>query len=209
MDPVMKDTTPPGWFAAHQNVRTDAYVILGSLLTQQPAENLMNTLRNLQWDEAISESMDIALEALRQAAHDYTLAAVVDEFNRLFVGLGRGELVPYASWYREKRIQSSPLAALRSDLMRLGIVRRAGSIETEDHAGALCEVMALISQGQGRIPRAVQAKFFEDHIALWLSDFFRDLRCAASARFYRQVGLFGSSFLESDEKYLTYGERRN
>ncbi len=205
----MKDGAPPGWFAAHENMRTDAYVVLASLLIRQPSENLVNMLRNLHWDEAISESMDIALEALRQAAHDYPLTAIGEEFNRLFVGLGRGELIPYASWYRKKRIQSSPLVTLRSDLIRLGIVRKAESIETEDHAGVLCEVMALISQKSSLIPRLVQAEFFAEHLAPWITYFFRDLQGAKSARFYRQVGIFGSCFLESEQKYLTYGERRN
>ena len=120
MESVMKTMDAPGWFAAHATVRTDSYVMLASLLGQTPSEELLNILRNLHWDEALPETLDHALGALRQAAHDYSLAALEDEFNKLFVGLGSGEMVPYASWYREKKIQSTPLASLRSDLIRTG-----------------------------------------------------------------------------------------
>jgi TorA maturation chaperone TorD len=205
MEPAIKDKAPPGRFAMHAEMRTDCYVMLASLLTQQPSETLMSTLQNLRWNEAIPEKVKSALEALRDAAHDFTLGAVEDEFSKLFVGLGRGELVPYASWYRERRVQSAPLVSLRSDLIRLGIVRKADSHEQEDHAGALCEIMALVSQKEYQIPLAMQAGFFADHLGSWMTTFFNDLQRAKSAGFYRSVGLFGRSFLESEQEYLEHG----
>jgi TorA maturation chaperone TorD len=114
-------------------------------------------------------------------------------------------MVPYASWYREKKIQSSTLASLRADLIELGIVRQTGCREPEDHAGALCEIMAIISRKPNDLPRAVQARFFHRHIAPWMMAFFQDLPAAKSAGFYRMVGQFGSSFLETESEYLTSG----
>jgi TorA maturation chaperone TorD len=205
MESVMKTLDAPGWFAAHANIRTNGYVMLASLLAQPPSGNLSNILQNLEWDEAIPEKLDHALRALCQAAHDYPLAALEDEFNKLFVGLGSGEMVPYASWYREKKIQSSPLASLRSDLIELGIVRQTGCHESEDHAGALCEIMAIISRKPNDIPHAAQARFFRRHIAPWMMTFFKDLQSAKSAEFYRTVGLFGGCFLETENEYLKPG----
>jgi TorA maturation chaperone TorD len=205
MESVMKTMDAPGWFAAYATVRTDSYVMLASLLGQTPSEELLNILRNLHWDEALPEKLDHALGALRQAAHDDSPAALEDEFNKLFVGLGSGEMVPYASWYRGKMIQSSPLASLRSDLIELGIVRQTGCHESEDHAGALCEIMAIISQKPNDIPYAAQARFFHRHIAPWMMTFFKDLQSAKSADFYRAVGSFGSCFLEFERKYLEQG----
>jgi TorA maturation chaperone TorD len=205
MESVMKTMDAPGWFAAYATVRTDSYVMLASLLGQTPSEELLNILRNLHWDEALPEKLDHALGALRQATHDDSPAALEDEFNKLFVGLGSGEMVPYASWYRGKMIQSSPLASLRSDLIELGIVRQTGCHESEDHAGALCEIMAIISQKPNDIPYAAQARFFHRHIAPWMMTFFKDLQSAKSAYFYRMVGLFGSCFLEFESKYLEQG----
>jgi TorA maturation chaperone TorD len=204
MEQIVKDKAPPGWFAMHGEMRTDCYVMLASLLTQQPTESLLSMLQNLRWNEAIPQKVKSALETLRDAAQDYSLGAMEDEFRRLFVGLGRGEIVPYASWYRERRVQSTPLVSLRSDLTRLGIVRKADSHEQEDHAGALCEIMALVSQKEYQIPLAMQAGFFADHLGSWMTAFFNDLQRAKSAGFYRAVGLFGRSFLESEQEYLKH-----
>lgn len=205
MESVMKTMDAPGWLAAHANVRTDSYVMLASLLRQTPSEESLNILRNLHWDESLPKTLDHALGALRQAAHDYPLPALEEEFNKLFVGLGSGEMVPYASWYRGKKIQSTPLASLRSDLIELGIVRQAGCHESEDHAGALCEIMAIISRKPNDIAHAEQAKFFHRHVAPWMMTFFQDLQSAKSAEFYRMVGLFGGCFLETESEYLKPG----
>jgi TorA maturation chaperone TorD len=193
----------PVWFVSYANVRTDIYVVLASLLSRAPADDLMEVLQNLTWDSTIPQNLDEALAALKQAGHTCDWAAAADEFNRLFVGLGCGEMVPYASWYLEKKIQSLPLALLRSDLMKLGIVRQADSHESEDHVGALCEIMAIITQKQGAIPREAQAEFFRKHLDPWMVSFFRDLQSAKSAGFYRTVGRFGMCFLECENNYLS------
>ncbi len=178
------------------NFRTDCYVLLASLLSRQPSEGLRDILRKLQWDEAIPGGLDHALAELRRASEDYSIAAMKEEFDRLFVGLGCGETIPYASWYREKMIQGLPLVPLRSDLISLGIVRRTDNHEPEDHAAALCEVMAIISRAGSGLDITIQAGFFQQHIASWMGNFFQDLQAAKSAGFYRAVGLFGSRFLE-------------
>jgi TorA maturation chaperone TorD len=202
MESVTTRRDAPAGFAQYADIRTDGYVVLSSLLGQPPSDDLRSILQNLQWDEAIPEQLNHALTALRQAGHDYSLAVIKEEFNKLFVGLGCGEMIPYASWYREKMIQSMPLVSLRSDLVRLGIVRQSDNHETEDHAAALCEVMAIISQEPNGCSYGSQTDFFQQHIASWMGTFFRDLQSAKSAGFYRAVGLFGSSFLEFECRYL-------
>ena len=205
MESITKKTNGPAWFARYAKIRADSYVMLASLLGHPPSEKVLEVLKNLQWDEPIPEGLDRSLKALRQASREYPLSALEDEYNKLFVGLGSGEMVPYASWYKERTIQSSPLASLRSDLILLGIVRQTDSHESEDHAGALCECMALISQEPNEIERATQAKFFQQHVASWMKSFFKDLESAKSARFYRTVAQFGSRFLESEVEYFKYG----
>lgn len=195
MGAVTVNSNAPSGFDQPANIRTDCYVLLASLLAKQPSEELRDILQKLQWDEAIPGDLDQALTALRQAAHDYSLAAMKEEFDRLFVGLGCGEAIPYASWYREKMIQGLPLVPLRSDLISLGIVRQTDNHEPEDHAAALCEVMAMISREGSGSNIATQAGFFQQHIAPWMGIFFQDLQSARSAAFYRAVGLFGSRFL--------------
>jgi TorA maturation chaperone TorD len=81
-------------------------------------------------------------------------------------------------------------------------VRQTDCHEPEDSAGALCEIMALISCKTKAVPPAGQAKFFQRHIASWMTRFFRDLQSSASSEFYRAVGSFGECFLESEDEYL-------
>lgn len=183
-------------------VRTDSYILLASLLGHPPSVALRDVLVNLQWDDAVPDGLGRSLTALSQAGCACAIESMQAEYQKLFVGLGSGELIPYASWYLEKRIQSRPLAKLRSDLYRLGVVRQAGDHEPEDHAAALCEVMTILSDAAGGYPLDTQIDFFERHLATWITGFFHDLRMARSAVFYRSVGAFGSHFMECESRYL-------
>ncbi len=191
----------------YTRIRTDVYVILAALLVGPPSEDHLNVMRQMEWDEDITDRLREALEALRVASCDYSTAAVKEEYNRIFLGLSCGEVIPYASWYRERMIQSMPLASLRSDLFRLGIVRCAENHDSEDHAGAICEIMALISQKQNDVSYEMQARFFERHVASWMTALFKDVESAKSAQFYRVVGSLGCCFLESEKEYLKYGAK--
>ena len=102
--------------------------------------------------------------------------------------------MPYASWYLTGFLMEKPLAALRDDLRRLGIQRRADIHEPEDHAAALLEVMSiLIEAGDDN-----QQRFFDTHIKPWMVSLFDDIKAAESARFYRSVGQLGLAFLRSE-----------
>ena len=190
------------WYEPHADIRTDAYVLLAALLNKTPTRELLEIVQNLHWNEDLPEKMQDALAAINQACTACSVDSVAEEFQRLFVGLGSGELIPYGSWYREKMIQSGPLAAIRSDLVRLGIVRKPNTFESEDHAGTLCEIMALLSNRENEIPDSEQAAFFELHIAPWMPKFFQDLQTTTNAQFYRAVGAFGSCFLDAENEYL-------
>ena len=200
MESVTENKNAPAWFAPYADIRTDGYVLLASLLGQPPSEELREILQNLHWDEAIPEQLDHALTALRQAGQDYPLAAMEEEFDRLFVGLGSGEMVPYASWYREKKIQSLPLVSLRSDLVRLGIVRQRAVMSPKIMPRALCEIMAIISQKPNGCSLRDAGGVFSAAYRPWMGTFFKDLQSAKSAGFYRTVGLFGRRFLESESR---------
>ena len=202
MKKVSDSLNQPDWYAPYANMRTDGYVLLAALLNSPPDGELINLIRNIQWDEDLQETMQQQLVSLQQACSSCTEEDIAAEFNRLFVGLGRGELVPYASWYKEKMIQSATLAAIRSDLMQLGIIRRSDTYESEDHAGALCEIMALVSQEAKAIPHNDQASLFNSHINPWMPSFFRDVQAASDVEFYRAVGALGSCFLKAEDEYL-------
>jgi len=200
MDAVDHHNAPP-WLAPYGKIRAESYLLLASLLGQ-PSEGTRELLQTLTWDDAIPEHLDHALRDLCRAGQDFMPAAMEVEFSRLFIAPGRSTMMPYASWYREKKIQARTLAVLRSDLIRLGIAKQEGSAEPEDHVCALCEIMSLLCQGS--VPYDEQARFFQRHISPWMKNFFRDLQAAKNAEFYRAVGSFGTRFLEAEGEYLKY-----
>jgi len=118
------------------------------------------------------------------------------EFFDLFIGLGRGELLPYGSFYLSGFLYERPLARLREDLNTLGIERTEKQMEPEDHAGILCEIMAALVSRQFEAPLGSDQKIFEKHMAPWIGRFFADLERAEAARFYRHVGTLGRLFID-------------
>ena len=197
----------PAWYEPHGNIRTDCYVLLAALLNGSPSDDVIKLVRDLHWDENLPESLHGALAALKRTGRNCEVETIAAEYQRLFVGLGSGEIVPYASWYREKIIQSTPLAAIRSDLKQLGIIRKEDVFEAEDHAGVLCEIMVLLSMPDTDIPENVQAVFFEEHIFSWMPQFFEDLQKVNDAAFFRALGRLGRCFLEGENYYLQYARQ--
>ena len=138
-----------------------------------------------------------------EAAKEADAAAIEREFFDLFIGVGRGELLPYASYYLTGFLHERPLARLREDLTRIGIARAEGVAEPEDHAAILCEIMAGLANGH--LPGAEESSrtIFESHMAPWIGRFFADLERAEGADFYRQVGTVGRVFIGIETEAFT------
>jgi TorA maturation chaperone TorD len=133
---------------------------------------------------------------LAQAARDANVARVEQEFFDLFIGVGRGEVLPYGSYYLTGFLHERPLARLREDLARFGIARADGVVEPEDHAGILCEVMSGLASAQLNAPAGADRTIFEKHMAPWIGRFFADLESAQAADFYRRVATVGRLFMD-------------
>ncbi len=181
--------------------RADVYGLLAALLARPPDAATLATLAALSPDDAADSPLAPAWHALREAALASSPEQAEREYYHLFIGLGRGEVLPYASWYLTGYLMEQPLAALREDLARLGFARSEGVYEPEDHAAALCEIMRMINF-TGDISREHQQSFFEAHVAPWMGRFFEDLEQAESARLYRAVGGLGRRFLELERLYF-------
>ncbi|MES9969016.1 MAG: molecular chaperone TorD family protein [Candidatus Thiodiazotropha sp.] len=183
-----------------QHYRIGAYGMLAQLLRQAPDQGMLDQVAGFAGIEPTRDELALAMSMLGLSASDSKPQAVDVEFHDLFIGMGRGELVPYGSWYLTGFLMEKPLGRLRDDLARLGFQRQAGVTEPEDHVAALCEVMAmLISEGVGF---QQQSHFFEAHMAGWLERFFADLSEAKTAVFYRAVGRFGAAFTAMEKRYL-------
>lgn len=182
-------------------IRAHTYALLAALLAAPPDRGLIDRVAAIDAGGADPDSLfGEAWRALREAALAATPEALDDEYHALFIGLGRGELVPYGSWYITGFMMDKPLAELRADLARLGFERSERVSETEDHACALLEVMAMVAAETGDL--ASQRRFFARHLEPWMRHFFSDLRDASSASFYRAVGDLGRRFMDFEREYL-------
>lgn len=185
-----------------EQARADVYRLLGALLAGPPAAPLIEMLRNITvGEDDNAAAMTAAWQALQGAAEQAAPAALEEEYFNLFIGLGRGELVPYASFYIHGLLMEKPLASLRNELAGLGITRRAGVAEPEDHAAAVCEVMGMTIAGH-RL-HLQQSAFFERYVDSWMGNFFDDLVKAEAAGFYRAVALLGQQFLAVERQYFS------
>ena len=180
-----------------ERVRADVYRLLAALLASPPDDRLIGLLRDI---EPAHGPMQEAWEKLRQKACDADTSRLNDEYHALFIGLGRGELNPYASWYLTGYLMEKPLANLRGELEQLGIGRAEGVSEPEDHAAALCETMALIIS-ENRLSFERSKNFFETYLGSWLGKFFADLVQASSADFFKVVGDLGIEFIGVEKQY--------
>lgn len=176
-------------------LRARQYRLLARFLARPPDETLLQLAAGFEPDDT---DLGRALGALAKVAARATIRAAADEYFDLFIGIGRGELVPYASYYRTGFLYERPLARLRADMMRLGIARAQEVKEPEDHVAALCEMMAGLIEGDFGEPLglAAQRAFFDAHLAPWAGRFFADLGAAKAAVLYAPVGAIGRVFMD-------------
>jgi TorA maturation chaperone TorD len=181
-------------------IRGNVYALLGHLLAGPPESDVLAMLAGIDAVPSDESLLTASWKMLADAAGRASRESLKDEYLALFVGLGRGEVLPYGSWYLTGFLMEQPLARLRSDLGELGIERQEGVREPEDHAAALCDVMALLITGDEPVPVAQQQQFFARHMEPWMGRFFRDLQQAPSARFYRAVGQLGEQFMDVETR---------
>jgi TorA maturation chaperone TorD len=185
--------------------RAGMYSVMAALLRDAPGQDVLDFVAQLESGAPGGKAeLVLALNMLSLAARHSTVTSLRDEYHALFIGLGRGELVPYGSWYQTGFLMEKPLGLLRADLARLGFERAEGVHEPEDHIAALCEVMAMLIQEEMPIDR--QRHFFESHLGNWASQFFSDLSEARAAVFYRSVARCGMVFLSLEGRYLSLPE---
>ncbi|GJD67483.1 TorD/DmsD family molecular chaperone [Methylobacterium gnaphalii] len=189
------------------SVRARHYDLLAVLLGRAPDQDLLDLL-------ALSPAgvgvLGRHVANLGVAAAEAPEATVEREFFALFVGVGRGEFLPYASYYLTGFLNERPLARVRKDLVALGLARDDDATEPEDHLPFLLEVMGGLASGRFEAPAGMQAQFFIRHIAPWAGRFFADLEQARSARFYRAVGGLGRAFIdvEAEAFAMDHGRTR-
>jgi len=173
--------------------RANLHALLGALLAAPADAAMLARLAALPGD---ATTVGQALGALAAAARGASPDALAREFHDLFVGLGRGELLPYASYYLTGFLHERPLADLRSDLGRLGLARAEAVPEPEDHIAFGHEAMAMLLRRPGGGANEAEA-FFARHLRPWAGRFHADLAAAeAAGPFHRAVGRLGLALVD-------------
>lgn len=202
MDDTREMNEEGACLSPEDQIRANTYGLLGVLLAKPPTREIIDRLGAVELQEGSEDSpMAAAWQTLAIAARRATVSALDGEYHALFIGIGRGELMPYGSWYLTGFLMERPLAQLRQDLKRLGFARQESVKEPEDHAGALLETMSLVITAS-MVSDQEQRQFFNRHIEPWMGRFFEDLQEAGSANFYSAVGALGEQFIEIDKQYL-------
>jgi TorA maturation chaperone TorD len=188
---------PEAWvdgILPEERLRAHQYQLLARFLAAPPDAALLELAAGFTGDDT---DLGRALAELALRAGRATPEAASREYHDLFIGIGRGELVPYASYYLTGFLNEKPLAKLRGDMARLGIARAEAVKEPEDHIAALCEMIAGLITGAFGAPLdlAGQQAFFDRHLAPWAPVFFEDLEKARSAWLYAPVGTLGRVFM--------------
>lgn len=193
----------PGTDRETDELRCRTWTLLATLLRWTPDATVLEGVAALEpGDGKAGDELAAAWAGLREAARRAEPGPLDDEFHDLFIGLGRGELVPYGSWYRTGFLMDRPLVALRRDLQTLGFRRQEAVCEPEDHVAALAEVMAMLADPDTGQDGSTQQLFFREHVDSWMPTLFADMQAAQSADFYRAVGRLGAAFLDFERAWL-------
>ena len=192
--------------AQEDQARANIYGLLARLLLAVPDAGLLDSLASS--DALVSDSavqpLDLAWEQLSLTARLLPTDHVIDEFNALFVSTAAPRVSPHGSIYLAGCLHEKPLVLLRADLAKLGLGRRPGVRETEDHLGALCETMRQLIVRKRAVDE--QQAFFDTHIASWYPACLDHLRRAEGAQFYARVADLADAYFSLEQQAFQVAE---
>lgn len=186
---------------AEDLARADYYAVLSRLFFAPPGASFLATLA-AAGDADRQGALPAAWNALCAAAASASAESAKDEYDALFVAIGRPAVVLYASWHLTGFMMEKPLAKLRDDLAELGLVRSKDVLEPEDHFAALMDGMRhlLLDTDRTAAERlALQQRFFSSHIATWHESLCDAIVAQPEARLYRQAAQFVRAFFELEK----------
>ncbi|WP_027947459.1 TorD/DmsD family molecular chaperone [Litchfieldella anticariensis] len=175
-----------------QALRAEIYRLLSRLLREAPDQPLLDWLSALEVENDGS-ALTSCWSSLAIAAREASSDALTRAHFRHLVGVIEGDVIPYASWYRNGDLMDEALITLRRDIKQLGFERSEDTQDPEDHLAAICEVMAMLIEAHS----SAEATFFMKHLAPWASRCFADLE-AVDTLFYSRLGRLGRTFIDME-----------
>ena len=197
--------TRPPEIAPEDAARADFYALLSRLFAAPPDAPLLTAIAEApplaveaRAEEGAGPGLGAAWDALRAASATADPDTVRQEYDDLFIGVGKSPVNLHGSHYVAGFMMDRPLAELRTTLAAMGLGRRRGVTMVEDHLSALCETMRLLVAGDAVLsprPVEVQRTFFEQQIAPWHVDCCDAIMQSPIANYYAAVAQFAMSFL--------------
>jgi TorA maturation chaperone TorD len=187
-----------------EQARAGYYALLARLYYAGPDAGLLATIAGAGDIAAGSGQSELAAawSALAAAAKATDAEAARLEHEQLFVGTGKAEITPYATYYLAETGREKILVRLRGELAMLGLSRQPGSHEPEDHMAGLFDVMRhLISTGSEDAAMQ-QQQFFERYIAGSYEAFCAAASASGKSDFYKHVARFAQAFLYVEREAL-------
>ena len=177
-----------------ERLRANVYALLARFLARPPDQATLAEAAGWAGDDT---DFGKAVSRLAKSAAGADPKTVKEEYEALFIGIGRGELLPYGSYYLTGFLNEKPLARVRQSLRELGVERDPAIKDPEDHIAALLDVMVGLILGtfRGGADLAAQKQFFDDHIEPWADYFFKDLEKAKTADLFKALGSVGRAFM--------------
>ena len=177
--------------------RAEVYGLLAQLFYAPPADELYAQLQVAPTEApAPGAFLESSWAEVVAASRRLPRVAVSEEYEALFMGVGKPEVFLYGSYFIAGALNEKPLVALRHDLRALGLERPESVLETEDHIASLSEVMRYLIAGDDLAVSnlARQQAFFNAHLRGWPDKLWDTLAAHPRADFYRAVTSFARDF---------------
>lgn len=179
-----------------ETARADLYGLLATLFYAPPSSALLETLASSQTsgEGVLGAAWTILVEVARGSASE----TLREEYEQLFIGVGKPEIMLYGSYYLSGFLMEKPLAALRTDLAQMGLQRADSITESEDHIASLCEVMRYLIASDDVLQANVlsQKKFFGSHMQAWILNLCDAIASHPNAKFYAALAELSKVFFE-------------
>jgi TorA maturation chaperone TorD len=195
-----------GGLSGEDWARADFYALLAKLFSGKLDEAFIKGFDQLDKESIDATSpMGFEFQELIRAIGESTVEDIRSEFDTLFVGVGKPDIMLYGSYYLAGFLNEKPLVALRDDLLRLGLEADKKLTETEDHLAFLCEVMRyLILEEDPPLPFDEQVRFFTQHMAPWYGQLCDAIEGHGKARFFKTVGRLTRVFFDIETQSFDF-----
>ena len=183
--------------------RADFYALLARLYRAAPDAPLLAAIAAADELQATpgaehGDALANAWRVLVAASSVMDADAAKEEYQTLFIGVGKSEVSLHGAAYAKGAGGGPLLVQIREALSKLELARQPSTTVYEDHLAVLLETMrVLILRNERAQPAAIeeQREFFSANIEPWASECCNAICAKGVANYYVRVAQFTSCFV--------------